>query len=143
MPPTYAPCLNTLADGWLFNVYIYNAASYGDCVLAQRVCVQIFKKAEAGTVNSGKYLPPEPSQACIFGTHIDSSYNNELASTTIELPSDIISSQRSPCYGDTMLTLPISTIMHTDHSFTDGTVLHLDYPAAESIAGARQTLFGK
>ena len=105
---------NTLTNGWLYTMYTYNAASYGDCVSAQR--------------------PPKPSRACIFGIQIVSSDNDELASTTIKLPSDIISSQYSPCYSNAIQTLPIATIIHSDNAFSDGMVIHPDYPTAEPMA---------
>ena len=93
-------------------MHTYNSAAFGDCVSAHRVCVHIFNVLDTGTVNASRYAQPNNATECSCGIHIDSSNNDELGTTTILLPFDIDTSNKSPNHDVPHLVLPIATVVH-------------------------------
>ena len=143
LTPHYATCLSKLTKGWIHNMHTYNSAFFDDCVAAHRVCVQIFNEIEDGMINAGKYSQPDDHTQCSYGTHIDNKQNDEMATTTVAPPFDIVTSSSSPTYGESHLVLFIATVVDPREYFMNGVVLHPDFTASEPNAGDIQTTFGK
>ena len=59
LTPQYASCLIKVTKGWRYKMHTYNFATFGDCVAAHRVCIQIYNEMEGDTINTSKYDQPE------------------------------------------------------------------------------------
>ena len=71
LSPQFTECLDSLGDCWLYTPVSYSSANYGDYVSAERFCLQLFHKQDAGLVNCHRYESQDPYPNHGYGQHID------------------------------------------------------------------------
>ena len=116
---------------------------YGDCVLAHRACFQIFKVAEAGTVNAGKYERIVNQLDYGYGKHIIDSKNGKLEIISIQLPKDTPLSTNPFQILSPQAQLPLQLLMIQHTTLGAVIVLCLDFPATELVINNGVSEFGK
>jgi hypothetical protein len=146
--PVESACMHVIdsfrTEDWVYTIRRYNAAQFGDCIMAERIGIHVHQEVDAPSYAT-TLQPTELHQfSASYGQHIVTELNNTLDTDVVQLPFELVK-KAPPQDAGRHLPYPICT---TKSQATTGysnevAILDPEFPGTEPRRlGSQHSIFG-